>query len=75
VTAYYGRRLVNRIARARLQGVMSQYGWTLRASIQQATSEIDFDFWTWGMEKYERAVETFRGPGLDHLIEDVQRSD
>ncbi len=75
VTAYYGRRLVNRIARARLQGVMSQYGWTLWASIQQATSEIDFDFWTWGMEKYERAVETFRGPGLDHLIEDVQRSD
>ncbi len=54
---------------------MSQYGWTLWASIQQATSAIDFDFWTWGMEKYERAVETFRHPRLDRLIEDVQRQD
>jgi thiamine kinase-like enzyme len=75
VTCYYGRRLVNRIARARLQGLMSQYGWTLWASIQDATSEIDFDFWPWGLEKYERAVATFRGPQLDRLIEDVQRAD
>ena len=75
VTAYYGSRLANKISRARLQAVMSQYGWTLWASIQQATSDIDFDFWTWGMEKYERARQTFRGPGLDRLIEDVQRND
>ena len=34
---------------------MSNYGWTLWASIQAATSELDFDFWAWGMEKYERA--------------------
>ena len=75
VTAYYGRHLVNRVARARLQGLMSQYGWTLWASIQEATSEIEFEFWPWGLEKYERAVATFRGPGLDRLIEDVQRAD
>ena len=75
VTAYYGRRLVNKMARARLQGLMSQYGWTLWASIQHATSQIDFDFWPWGMEKYERAVELFRHPLLDRLVEDVQRDD
>ncbi len=75
VTSYFGRRLVNKIARARLQALMSQYGWTLWASIQEATSDIDFDFWTWGLEKYERAVESFRGPRLDRLIEDVQRDD
>jgi thiamine kinase-like enzyme len=75
VTSYYGRRLVNKIARARLQALMSQYGWTLWASIQEASSDIDFDFWTWGLEKYERAVETFRGPRLDRLIEDVRRDD
>lgn len=73
VTSYYGSRRVDKLARARLQGLMSQYGWTLWASIQQATSDIDFDFWTWGLEKYERAAETFRGPRLDRLIEDVQR--
>ncbi len=75
VTSYYGRRLANKLARARLFGLMSQYGWTLWASIQEATSSIDFAFWPWGLEKYERAVETFRGPLLDRLIEDVQRDD
>ncbi len=75
VTAYHGRHLANRVARARLQGLMGQYGWTLWASIQEASSDIDFEFWPWGMEKYERAVATFRGPDLDRLIEDVQRPD
>jgi thiamine kinase-like enzyme len=75
VTSYYGLRLANKVARARLQGLMSQYGWTLWASIQQATSDLDFGFWSWGLEKYERAVEMFRGPLLDDLIEDVQRVD
>jgi thiamine kinase-like enzyme len=75
VTCYYGRRLTHKIARARLFGLMSQYGWTLWASIQDAISEIDFDFWTWGLEKYDRAVETFRGPELARLLELVRRSD
>jgi thiamine kinase-like enzyme len=75
VTCYYGRRLTNKIARARLYGLMSQYGWTLWASIQDATSDIDFDFWTWGLEKYDRAVETFRSPELAQLVELVQRAD
>ena len=75
VTAYHGRPLANRVARARLQGLMGQYGWTLWASIQEATSELDFEFWPWGMEKYERAVATFRGPELDRLLDAVQRAD
>jgi len=75
VTAYYGRPLTHKIARARLQGLMSQYGWTLWASIQDATSEIDFDFWTWGLEKYDRAVATFHSPEFGQLIELAQRAD
>jgi thiamine kinase-like enzyme len=75
VTSYYGAVRVDKQARARLFALMSQYGWTLWASIQDATSDIEFDFWPWGMEKYERAVATFRGPGLERLIEDVQRNE
>ena len=41
---------------------MSKYGWTLWASIQDGVSDIDFDFWSWGMEKYERAVAEFDSP-------------
>jgi thiamine kinase-like enzyme len=75
VTHYYGRTLQNKIARARLWGLMSKYGWTLWASIQDGVSAIDFDFWGWGMEKYDRAVAEFDGPDFEHLLEEVVRDD
>jgi thiamine kinase-like enzyme len=75
VGRYYGEHLANKVARARLWGLMSKYGWTLWASIQDGVSHIDFDFWTWGMEKYDRAVLEFDGPDFDRLVEDVQRAD
>ena len=75
VAAYYGRPLRNKIARTQLQGLMSKYGWTLWASIQHATSRIDFDFWDWGMEKYDGALAMFQGPHLGRLLHDAQRID
>jgi len=75
VTSYYGAAKRSRIARARLWGLMSKYGWTLWASIQTSVSPIDFDFWSWGMEKYERAIAEFDGPAFAGLLDDVQRED
>ena len=75
VEAYDGTRSRSHLARARLWGLMSQYGWTLWASIQDGTSAIDFDFWGWGMEKYVRAQATFAGPDLERLLIDVTRAD
>ena len=46
--AYDGELLRHRVARARLWGLMSKYGWTLWGSIQHSVSAIDFDFWAWG---------------------------
>ena len=69
VTAYWGTADAAKVARARLWGVMSKYGWTLWASIQEAISPIEFGFWEWGMEKYDRAVEEFRSPGFARLLE------
>lgn len=69
VTAYYGRHRASRVARARLLGLMSKYGWTLWGSIQDAMSTIDFDFWDWAMEKYDRAVSEFDGAGFDALLD------
>ena len=71
VTAYYGRRRADRVARARLLGLMSKYGWTLWASIQDGASPLDFDFWSWGMEKYERAVEEFDSPRFATWLEEA----
>ena len=71
VDSYYGSHVRHQIARARLLGLMGRYGWTLWASIQDAQSTIDFDFWSWGMEKYARALEEFDGPGFDRLLDEA----
>ena len=54
---------------------MSKYGWTLWGSIQDSISDLDFDFWGWAMEKYDRAVAEFDGPEFERLLADVQVED
>jgi thiamine kinase-like enzyme len=75
VNAYYQAPLRHKIARARLLALMSNYGWTLWASIQAGVSAIDFDFWAWGLEKYERAVAEFDSPGFASLLDEAGRPD
>jgi thiamine kinase-like enzyme len=75
VAHYYGAPLRNKIARARLWGLVGKYGWMLWASIQDGVSELEFDFWSWGLEKYERAVDEFDSSDLERLLADVQRED
>jgi thiamine kinase-like enzyme len=75
VTAYYRAPLRHKIARARLLSLMSNYGWTLWASIQAGVSTIDFDFWAWGIEKYERALAEFDSPGFSQLLDEAGRAD
>lgn len=65
VTAYVGHEDPRLVARARLQATVSRYGWALWGFIQAATSEDDFDFRSWGSERFERAVADFRGPDFD----------
>jgi thiamine kinase-like enzyme len=75
VTAYYGKALRNKIARARLLGVAARYGWTLWGAIQRATSPLDFDFWAWAMERYDWAAQRLTSSDFARLMEDVQRDD
>jgi thiamine kinase-like enzyme len=75
VEAYYGTASRALVARCRLFGLASKYGWTLWASIQDGASSLDFDFWSWGMEKYERAVAEFDGPDLARLLEEAAAPD
>ena len=59
VTAYYGAHRPDKVARAWLWALMAKYAWTLWASIQDSVSEIEFDFWEWGMSKYDLARSEF----------------
>ncbi|HEU5036322.1 MAG TPA: LPS biosynthesis choline kinase [Nocardioides sp.] len=71
VECYVGAPTRADLARVRLQMLCSEYGWSLWGFIQAAASPIDYDFRGWGMERYEKAVATFRGPDLGRLLEEV----
>ena len=57
--AYFGTRREDRLARMNLQALMADVGWTLWAAIQATISTIDFDFWGWAVERWDRAVAIF----------------
>jgi thiamine kinase-like enzyme len=59
VAAYYGGYRPEKTARAWLWALIAKYGWTLWASIQTSISDLDFDFWEWGMSKYDLAQSEF----------------
>ena len=71
VTAYYGKPSRSKIARARLLGLAGKYGWTLWGAIQHAASPIEFDFWSWAMERFEGAAEGFTADDFARLLEDA----
>ena len=75
VRHYYGRALRNKIARARILGLVGKYGWTLWGAIQQASSPIPFDFWAWAMERFESAAAGLTSPEFGRLLDDVARDD
>ena len=75
VTAYYGRPRRSMIARARLLGLVSMYGWTLWGAIQNGASPIEFDFWSWTMERFEGAARGFTSGSFKDLLEAVHDDD
>ena len=73
VSSYIGHTSQSLTARARLWGLMSKYGWMLWASIQDGSSALDFDFWSWGLEKYDRAVAEFDSPEFGTWLESARQ--
>ena len=54
--AYFGEARDDRLARMNLQALMADVGWTLWAAIQARVSELEYDFWGWAVERWERAL-------------------
>ena len=71
VTAYYGSSRPEKLARAWLFALLAKYGWTLWASIQSSVSDIDFDFWQWGMEKFDDVEESFASNKFEQALTQV----
>ncbi len=69
VTFYFQEDRPDQYARAWLYAIFAKYGWTLWASIQDSISTIDFDFWSWGMEKYEDSRRLFGSMLFKEMVE------
>ncbi len=70
--AYFGGRKVDMIARMKLNMIMSDVGWALWAAIQAKISKIDYNFWGWAVERWERAIEKMDSPAFPEWLEQVQ---
>jgi thiamine kinase-like enzyme len=66
--AYFGEATPSLLARMDLQAVMADVGWTLWAAIQAKISAIDYDFWGWALERWERASAAFDSPEFSRWI-------
>ncbi|MFL5670487.1 MAG: phosphotransferase [Chloroflexota bacterium] len=73
--AYYGEATTARLARMRLQMIMSDVGWTLWAAIQARISTIDYDFSGWAEERWARSEAALDGPDFTSWLEAVTAPD
>ena len=56
----------------RLNMIMSDVGWTLWAAIQARISTIDYDFWGWAVERWERAASKLDSAALQTWLRDAE---
>jgi thiamine kinase-like enzyme len=71
--AYFGEATPALLARMDLQAVMADVGWTLWAAIQAEISTIDFDFWGWAVERWDRALAVFGSQDFGRLLAAASR--
>lgn len=71
--AYFGEATPSRLARLRLNMIMSDVGWTLWAAIQARISTIEYDFWGWAVERWERAAEKLDSDALGGWLRDARQ--
>jgi thiamine kinase-like enzyme len=71
--AYFGEATPALLARMDLQAVMADVGWTLWAAIQAEISTIDFDFWGWAVERWDRALAVFGSQEFGRLLAAASR--
>jgi thiamine kinase-like enzyme len=71
--AYFGEVRADLLGRMNLQAVMADVGWTLWAAIQARISPIDYDFWGWAVERWDRAAIAFDSEDVPRWIRDTAR--
>jgi thiamine kinase-like enzyme len=70
--AYFGSVTADKIARMKLNMILSDVGWGLWAAIQAEISTIDFDFWGWAIDRWSRAVQKMDSAEFSLWLREVQ---
>lgn len=70
--AYFGTASADKIARMKLNMIMSDVGWGLWAAIQANISTIEFDFWGWAIERWGRAEQKMDSAEFSVWMKDVR---
>ena len=70
--AYFGEASADKIARMKLNMIMSDVGWGLWAAIQANISTIEFDFWGWAIERWGRAEQKMDSAEFSVWMKDVR---
>ncbi|CAF0881570.1 unnamed protein product [Didymodactylos carnosus] len=69
--AYFGKPCpMDKLARMKLNMIMSDVGWTLWAAIQAKFSVIEFDFWSWAIERWSRATTKMDSSDFEQWLTD-----
>ncbi|MGH2521124.1 MAG: phosphotransferase [Anaerolineales bacterium] len=69
--AYFGEPYPDKLARMKLNMIMSDVGWTLWAAIQAKISTIEYDFWGWAVERWARAEAKMDSAEFEKWLEDI----
>jgi len=70
--AYFGTVSADKISRMKLNMIMSDVGWGLWAAIQAKISAIEFDFWSWAIERWGRAEMKMDSADFPVWLKEVQ---
>ncbi len=70
--SYFGTDAAAKTARLKLNMIMSDAGWSLWAAIQAEISKIDYDFWGWATERWDRAAAKLDSAEFSRWLQDVQ---
>jgi thiamine kinase-like enzyme len=70
---YWQKHLPGKIYRAMAWSIIARFGWVMWASIQEGVSQINFDFRTWGLKKWNSVLPELKGDRYKEIAENLKK--
>jgi len=70
---YFGREDPVQLARMNLFALVSDFGWTMWSAIQARISRLDYDFWGWTTDRWDRATRIVESGDVPRWVAQASR--